>query len=96
MKKLGTIAHWNIVISPHAQSRAVTRDIDVLQVTSAILALGYKQLKTYAKIKDDIAVIDTNNNFTVIFAVKATRIEIITLLDSANVWVKNGTEVKRI
>ena len=96
MKKLGNISGYKIMLSSHARLRSKQRNIDTLQSLAAILAMGADRLKEYEANTADIMIQDTDNNFSVVFAVKPGRIEIITLLDKADCYAKTGTNVVKI
>jgi hypothetical protein len=96
MKRIGTIGKYNIMLSGHAAQRSRQRDIDIYKVVSAILAFGESGLTAYEKQAADVMLKDTDNDFSIVFAVKAKRIEIITLISGADCWAKTGTRVERI
>jgi len=96
MKKLGTVGNYKILASRHSLQRSRQRSVDMLQVVGAILTFGAQKLDEYSDNQADVMLIDENNNFSVVFAVKKAKIEIITVIDKADCFVKNGTAIAKL
>ena len=66
-------------------------DLDV--ICGDIVALGKERLYHYANRGEDVAIIDHENNLTVIITFEGSQIRIRTVIDKSNVWVKKGTRI---
>jgi len=88
-----TIANktYSIRLSSHANQRLTDRNIDLYQVTGSILSLGEKTITAYAGNNRDIFIQDRQNNFSIVCNITNRTITIITVIDNADCWVKNGT-----
>lgn len=84
---------YTIAFKEHADLRKQQRNIDELQVVSAILALGSKRIEKYNNSDKDFAVIDKEHNITIIGTIEHQQIIVTTLINHADIWVKKGTDV---
>lgn len=94
MKKIGHIGNWKIKASYHALTRMKERSVSQMEVVSCIISFGEEMLATYAGKKVDLVVIDRKQGIHVIFTVKNTKIEVITVVGSENVFAKNYPDTK--
>ena len=74
------------------------RKYDMNVVCGDIVALGKDRLYRYADQGDDVAIIDKDNDLTVIITFEgvetgANQIRVRTVIDKSNVWVKSGTRI---
>lgn len=88
-----TIANktYSIRLTNHAQQRLTDRNIDLFQVTGSILSLGQKTITAYSGSNRDIFIMDKEHNFSIVCNIKNYTIAIITVIDSADCWIKQGT-----
>jgi hypothetical protein len=82
------------------KSSNIKADIDEYVVASNILALG-KRVIPHCKNNDDVAIIDEDNNITVIaefieVSDSEGKVNIITILDKTNIYVKDTTTIERL
>lgn len=82
---------YSIRLTKHAEQRLQQRNVDLYQVTGSILSLGEKTITKYSGSDKDIFIMDKVNNFSIICNITANTITIITVIDSADCWIKNGT-----
>ena len=82
---------YSIRLSSHAAQRLQQRNIDLFQATGSILSLGEKTITAYSGSNRDIFIQDKQNNFSVVCNITNRTITIITVIDNADCWVKNGT-----
>jgi hypothetical protein len=79
----------------HALKRMEERGIDKKIVIDVIMGLDYKVL-VYNNSGEEIAIIDQENNIAVIIEVRLDKVVIITVIDRANIHIKNGTSLEKI
>ena len=93
-----------IVISIHAEERLHDRmkksNINEWNLVGNIVMLGTKLIE-YAEEHEEFAIIDNNLNFSVICGAekvddKNVKITIITIINKANIWVKDATSINQI
>lgn len=87
---------YSIRISEHGALRANQRDISEDIIISCIFALTLERLEKCKQEGKDLAIIDENNNVAIIVTMYRNTIMIVTVIDKANIYVKNGTDIKRI
>ena len=88
-----TIANktYSIRLTAHAKQRLTERNIDLFQVTGSILSLGQQNIEQYSGSNRDIFIMDKANNFSVVCNIVNYTIMIVTVINNADCWVKNGT-----
>ena len=88
-----TIANktYSIRLTAHAKQRLTQRNIDLFQVTGSILSLGQKTITDYSGSNRDIFIMDKANNFSIVCNITYRTITIVTVIDTCDCWVKNGT-----
>jgi len=69
------------------------RRYDLNIVCGNIVALGKERLYDYAERGEDVAIIDRDNDITVIITFEGSQIRIRTVIDKSNVWVRKGTRI---
>ena len=84
---------FQIRATEHSLERYKENGIDKNIVCGDIVALGKERLYKYADQGDDVAIIDKENNLTVIITFEGNQIRIRTVIDKSNVWVKTGTRI---
>jgi len=98
-----------VYISNHGEKRLRKRiknneqfkgNVDEYVVASNILALG-KRVIPHCKNNDDVAIIDEDNNISVIaefveLSDNEGRVNIITILDKTNIYVKDTTTIEKL
>ena len=72
------------------------RNITALQVLSAVTALTMDELDKLRDENKDLAIIDENEGYAVIICRDKNTIKVITVIDEADIWVKDGTNTKRL
>lgn len=82
---------YSIRLTAHAKQRLTDRNIDLYQVTGSILSLGENIIEKYSGSNRDIFIMDKANNFSIVCNIENCTIMIVTVIDSADCWVKNGT-----
>jgi len=82
---------YSIRLTAHAKQRLQDRNLDLFQVTGSILSLGQKTITDYSGSNRDIFIMDKVNNFSIVCNIENCTIMIVTVIDSADCWVKNGT-----
>ncbi len=79
----------------HALHRMEERKIEKNLAVSIILSLE-KKLLGYNNTGEEVAVIDQANNLAVIIEVREYKAVIITVIDRANIHIKDGTQLEEI
>ncbi len=79
----------------HALDRMEERKIEKNLAVSIILSLGQKLLN-YNDTGEEVAVIDQSNNLAVIIEVREYKAVVITVIDRANIHIKDGTQLEEI
>ena len=69
------------------------RKYDMNVVCGDIIALGKERLYNYADQGEDVAIIDEENNLSVIITFEGNQIRIRTVIDKSNIWVRKGTRI---
>ncbi|KXS42500.1 MULTISPECIES: DUF4258 domain-containing protein [unclassified Candidatus Frackibacter] len=87
--------YFRIESTTHALQRMKERDIDSELVNGIILSLGEKLLE-YNDSGDEIAIVDQENNLAVIIEVRECKAVVITVIDRANIHIKDGTLLEEI
>jgi hypothetical protein len=82
-----------IKISEHAELRLSQRKLDLFKIVGAILSLGENKIKNYSNTNKDIFIMDNTNNFSVVCYIKNYTIMIVTVLNKADCYVREGTDV---
>lgn len=80
----------------HALQRMEERKVSAETALSAILALQMDKVNRYKETQEDVAIIDKQNDCTIIVSFNSNKIEIITVIDNSNVWLKDGTKIERL
>jgi hypothetical protein len=88
-----TIANktYSIRLSSHAQQRLQQRQLDLYQITGSILSLGEQTITEYAGSNRDIFIMDKEHNFSIVCNITNRTITIVTVIDTADCWIKQGT-----
>jgi len=82
---------YSIRLTNHAQQRLNQRNIDLFQVIGSILSLGKKTITAYSGSNKDIFIMDKEHNFSIVCNITGCTITIVTVIDNADCWIKNGT-----
>ena len=82
---------YSIRLTAHAKQRLTDRNIDLYQVTGSILSLGENIIEKYSGSNRDIFIMDKANNFSVVCNIVNYTIMIVTVINNADCWIKNGT-----
>jgi len=93
-----TIANktYSIRLTAHAKQRITDRNLDLYQVTGSILSLGQQNIEQYSGSNRDIFIMDKQNNFSIVCNITYRTITIVTVIDTTDCWVKNGTIAVRL
>ncbi len=84
---------FSVILTKHAELRLSQRNIDQFQAIGLILSLGKERILSYINSEEDIMIIDKVNNFSVCVAITDSEITIITVINNADIWVKEGTKI---
>ena len=82
---------YSIRLTNHAQIRLQQRNIDLFQTIGSILSLGKKTITAYAGSNRDIFIMDKEHNFSIVCNISACTITIVTVIDSIDCWIRQGT-----
>ena len=82
---------YSIRLSDHAQLRLKQRNIDLFQVIGSILSLGENRITKYSGADRDIFIQDKEHNFSVVCNITSHTITIVTCIDNADCFIKDGT-----
>lgn len=82
---------YSIRLTKHAQQRLIDRQLDLFQITGSILSLGEQTISTYSGSNRDIFILDKEHNFSIVCNIINYTITIITVIDSADCWIKSDT-----
>lgn len=86
---------FRIESTTHALDRMKERNIDPETVKESVKGLDYKVL-LYNNSGEEIALIDQENDIAIIIEVRYNKVVIITVIDSANIHIKDGTCLEEI
>ena len=81
---------FRIETTTHAYERMNERNIDKKIVTAVIKDLNLKVL-FYNNTGEEIAIIDQEHDIAVIIEVRLNKVVVITVIDRANIHIKDGT-----
>lgn len=86
---------FRIESTTHALKRMKERGIKKRIVMNVVMSLDCKVLN-YNNSGEEIAIIDEKNDLAVIIEVRLDKIVIITVIDRANIHIKEGTRLEEI
>lgn len=86
---------FRIESTTHAARRMEEREIDKSIVIDVVKGLDVKLL-LYNNTGEEIAIIDQLQDIAVIIEVRLNKIVIITVIDRANIHIKDGTRLEEI
>ena len=84
---------YSIRATGHSIERMAERDIDEEIVVGNIMALGREKIIQLQNEEAEAIIIDENTNSSIVIGFKKNKIQVITVINKANVFVKEGTEV---
>ncbi len=87
--------NFRIESTTHALERMEERGIDRQVVLDVIQELDYKVL-IYNDSGEEIAIIDQEHDIAVIIEVRLNKVVVITVIDRANIHIKDGTLLEEI
>ena len=82
---------YSIRLTNHAEQRLNQRKLDLFQVIGSILSLGEKTITAYSGSNRDIFILDKEHNFSIVCNISACTITIVTVIDSIDCWIRQGT-----
>ena len=82
---------YSIRLTAHAKQRLLDRNLDLYQVTGSILSLGQQNIEQYSGSNKDIFIMDKQNNFSIVCNITYRTITIVTVIDTTDCWIKQGT-----
>ena len=82
---------YSIRLTAHAKQRLTDRNLDLYQVTGSILSLGQQNIEQYSGSNRDIFIMDKQNNFSIVCNITYRTITIVTVIDTTDCWIKQGT-----
>ncbi len=86
---------FRVESTTHALDRMKERNIDREVVTAIILSLEQKLLD-YNDSGEEVAIIDQEHNLAVIIEVRDFKAVVITVINKANIHIKDGTQMEEI
>lgn len=86
---------FRIESTTHALKRMEERNIDKQIVKNVVMGLDYKVIR-YNNSGEEIAIIDQEHDIAVIIEVRLNKVVIITVIDRANIHIKDGTRLEEI
>lgn len=86
---------FRIESTTHAYDRMKERDIEQKKVVAVIRELRFKVL-LYNNTGEEIAIIDKENDMAIIIEIRLNKVVIITVIDRANIHIKDGTRLEEI
>ena len=87
---------YKITASHHAVERMEQRNVDAYVVASSVLALGPDRIDALHAQNEEAMIIDKTNNVSVVVGMSPNSITIITVINRANVYVKENTAIYNI
>ncbi|MFP4016966.1 MAG: DUF4258 domain-containing protein [Halanaerobiales bacterium] len=90
-----TDRYFPIESTTHALERMQERGIDQQVVIEVIQGLNYK-IMSYNNSGEEVAIIDQENDIAVIIEVRFNKVVVITVIDRANIHIKDGTLMEEI
>ncbi len=87
--------NFRIESTTHALERMEERGIDRQVVLDVIQELDYKVL-IYNDSGEEVAIIDQEHDIAVIIEVRLNKVVVITVIDRANIHIKDGTLLEEI
>ena len=87
---------YSIRATEHALLRMKQRDVDEYVISGSILSLGKEKLLDYQDRSADVMIIDEIRKISTVFGFKGNKIQIVTVIDKDDIWIKTNTEIARI
>lgn len=85
----------SVRISGHALERAEQRGITKNIILSEIVALPIDEFTVYTSEQQDVAIIDEQQDIAIILDFRTELVNVITVINKSDIWVKEGTQIKR-
>lgn len=85
-----------IKTTAHAEKRLKERKISSYLIVSNILALDEKVIKELQEKNEETMIIDKKNNASIVIKFTKKAIMILTVIDKANLFIKEDTKIVRI
>ncbi|AGB41955.1 hypothetical protein Halha_2061 [Halobacteroides halobius DSM 5150] len=79
----------------HALERMKEREVDEELVAAIVLSLDHKLLE-YNNTGEEVAIIDQEHNLAIIIEVREFKAVVITVINKANIHIKDGTKLEEI
>lgn len=87
---------YSVRATAHAVVRMKQRNIDSYVVIGTVFSLGKQRLLEYIEAERDLAIINEEKKVAVIIAFKNCKIMVETVIDKADIYVKEGTSIYRL
>ena len=87
---------YTIGATYHSIVRIQERHINPKTLLQSIIAIGAPTIAKFGKNNEEAIIIDKENNISIVAGFNGTEISIITVIDRANVFVKENTTVVNI
>ena len=87
---------YGIRATIHSLERMEERNIDAETVTGNILLLGKEKIKQLQENQQEAIIIDKDKDIAIVIAFKQNKIQVVTVINKSNVWVKEGTKVEHL
>lgn len=87
---------FSIRASAHAMARMAERKVEVWAVVGTVIALGPERLTSIKAAQEEAIIINKDENIAVVIGTKKNTITVVTVIHSANVYVKTATRIETI
>ncbi len=87
---------YSIRATFHALQRMDQRQVDEFVVAGNVLALGEQRLLELQRGNEEAIIIDNKTNTAIVIGFVRNTIKIITVINKANVFVKDDTRIEKI
>jgi hypothetical protein len=87
---------YSIRATIHAIERMAERNIDEYTVVGNILLLGEETITNLQRTNSEAIIIDNDKNVSIVIAFCKNKIKVVTVINKSNVFVKQGTTIRRL
>ena len=87
---------YSVRLTNHSISRLRERGIEVNNLINTIHKLNFMELAEIEKENKEVALIDYNYDYTMFIAFKEKVINIVTIIEGVDNYIKEGTKIFRI
>lgn len=87
---------YSLRATEHSLERMEQRGISGYVIAGDVISLGKERILELQKKQVDVALIDKKRGIAVIMQFKNNTLKILTVIDKANIYVKDGTEIEEL